>query len=332
VDFPFVSHADKLNALAATLGPFVRSLIEGSTPLHLYEAPTPGTGKGLLADITAIPSTGRRAATITESRSEEEWRKRITAMLRNGAAVTLIDNISAPLGSPALSAALTSPLWQDRLLGQSELVSYPVRTTWLATGNNPAMSKEIARRTVRCRMDSGEEHPEDRNGFRHPLPGWAYEHRAEIVWSLLTITQRWIVWGKQPWSGTPLGSLESWCRVVGGIFESCGLSDPDPKSETRFLANLEVFRAEADEETVAWSAIARTWWDRFGEHDVSAIDLFEFAVDHLDLGAGSKKSQEIKLGKDLGKQRDRRYGDLVIRRGKLRDGRRQWYLRREARP
>jgi putative DNA primase/helicase len=107
-DFPFASEADELVAVAAMLGPFVRSLIDGSTPLHMFEAPTPGTGKGLLADVIAIPSTGRRAATITEARNEEEWRKQITAMLRNGRAITLIDNVAAPLASPALSAALTS--------------------------------------------------------------------------------------------------------------------------------------------------------------------------------------------------------------------------------
>jgi putative DNA primase/helicase len=225
------------------LGPFVRSLVEGSTPLHMLEAPTPGTGKGLLADVIAIPSTGRRAATITEARNEDEWRKRITAMLRNGRAVTLIDNVTAPLASPALSAALTSPLWTDRILGQSEIVQYPVRTTWLATGNNPAMSKEIARRTVRCRMDAGIEHPEDRSGFRHELPQWAYAHRSDLVWSVLTIVQSWLVGGAKPWSGNALGSLEGWCRTVGGILENVG--------RTAFLGNLEAFRAEADEETVA---------------------------------------------------------------------------------
>jgi putative DNA primase/helicase len=62
IDFPFVSEADRLNAVAAMLGPIVRDLIPGSTPAHLFEAPTPGTGKGLLADAVAIPATGRPAA------------------------------------------------------------------------------------------------------------------------------------------------------------------------------------------------------------------------------------------------------------------------------
>lgn len=110
-DFPFVSEADRLVAIAAMLGPFVRRVVDGSTPLHLFEAPTPGAGKGLLSDVVSIPATGRRAPTITEARSEEEWRKRITAVLRNGSPITLIDNLGARLESPALSAAITSPMW-----------------------------------------------------------------------------------------------------------------------------------------------------------------------------------------------------------------------------
>ncbi|MDQ3784413.1 MAG: hypothetical protein M3360_05975 [Actinomycetota bacterium] len=317
-DFPFVSEADRLTAISAMLTPFARSLIDGSTPLHMYEAPTPGTGKGLLADVTAIPATGRRAATITEARNEDEWRKRITAMLRNGRAVTLIDNVTARLDSAALSAALTSPMWTDRILGQSEIVSYPVRTTWLATGNNPAMSREIARRTVRCRMDAGVEHPEDRKGFRHELPGWAYQHRAQLVWALLTITQSWIAGGSKPWSGTPLGSLEDWCRTIGGIFENAGLD--------QFLKNLDDFRATSDEEGVAWGAFVAAWVAEFGNGEVGAGDLFDIALPLLDLGTGTKQSQQTRLGKLLSGQRDRRYGELIVRRRRIIRGSRMWML------
>jgi putative DNA primase/helicase len=321
-DFPFVSEADRLTAIAAMLGPFVRSMIDGPTPLHLIEAPTPGTGKGLLADVISIPATGRLAATITEARGEEEWRKRITAVLRNGRPVTLIDNLQGRLDSAALSAAITSPLWTDRLLGASELVAYPVTTIWLATGNNPALSREIARRTIRCRMDAGVERPESRTGFRHELPEWAYEHRAELVWALLTLTRSWMAAGRRPWSGISLGSLESWCRTVGGILENVGL--------TEFLGNLEAFRAEADEETIAWRSFVESWWDKHGDTEVPLSDLFDLARERLPLRGDTLRAQETNLGLDLRAQRDRRYGDLVIRRRALVRGHRLWQLDRRS--
>jgi putative DNA primase/helicase len=319
-DFPFVSSADRLVAYAAMLGPFARSLIEGSTPLHLIEAPTPGTGKGLLADVIAIPSTGRRAATITEARNEEEWRKRITAILRNGRAVTLIDNVQARLESPALSAAITSPLWTDRLLGGNEIVAYAVRTTWIATGNNPALSRELARRTVRCRMDAGVDHPETRSGFLHRLPDWATERRAEIVWACLTLIQNWIAAGRPPWRGTPLGSLEAWCRTMGGIFDAAGLDG--------FLDNLDDFWAASDEESVTLSAFLGRWLTTFGEREVTGADLFPIARDVLDLGSGSTRAQQTALGQLLARQRDRVFGDVRIERRGVTEGRRRWALKK----
>ena len=296
----------------------MRSLIEGSTPLHLFEAPTPGTGKGLLADVVAIPSTGRRAATLTEAGNEGEWRKRITAQLRNGRAITLIDNIHARLDSAALSAALTSPMWTDRLLGVSEIVAYPVRTTWIATGNNVALSREIARRTVRCRMDAQMDHPEDRSGFQHALPDWAFEHRADLVWACLVLVQNWLAKGRPAWSGTPLGSLESWCRTLGGIFEAAGLRG--------FLDNLEHFREASDEESMMWSAFLERWWDAFSDREVIGTDLFEIARDHLELGAGSTRAQQTTLGRKLAEQRDRWYGGYQIQRLHVVSGLRRWRL------
>jgi putative DNA primase/helicase len=321
-DFPFCSEADRLVGVAAMLGPFARSLVDGSTPLHLIEAPTPGTGKGLLADVIAIPSTGRRAATITEARNEEEWRKRITAMLRNGRAITLIDNIQARLESPALSAAITSPMWTDRLLGGNDIVSYPVRTIWIATGNNPALSREIARRTVRCRMDAGVDHPESRTGFKHALPVWAHEHRADLVWACLILVQNWVAAGRPPWTGTPLGSLESWCRTMGGIFEAAKLRG--------FLDNLEDFRESSDEESAMWTAFLQRWAENYAEREVTGQDLFEFAREVLDLGSGTTKAQQTTLGQLLAFQRDRWYGNLKIERRGVTDGRRRWRLQKRT--
>jgi putative DNA primase/helicase len=88
-DFPFVSGADRAHAIAFGLLPFVRELIDGSTPLHLFEKPSPGAGAGLLVDVLAFPSLGRSLPTITEGRDEDEWRKRITSLLINGPSIVL---------------------------------------------------------------------------------------------------------------------------------------------------------------------------------------------------------------------------------------------------
>src|SRR6185437_12650166 len=81
-DFPFVSDADKAHAMAFFLLPYVRGMIDGPTPLHLFEKPTPGTGATLLINMLAYVATGRDIAAMTEGGDDEEYRKRLTSKLR----------------------------------------------------------------------------------------------------------------------------------------------------------------------------------------------------------------------------------------------------------
>ena len=94
-----------------------------------------------------------------EARSDDEWRYRITAVLRQVEPFLLIDNLHPPLKSPHVAAAITSTIWEDRKIGSSETVRLPVRCAWVATANNPVLSDEIQRRTVRIRLDAGVEKP-----------------------------------------------------------------------------------------------------------------------------------------------------------------------------
>ena len=114
-------------------------MVDGPTPLHLIEKPTPGTGATLMVDAIATILTGAGASVMTEGRDDEEWRKRITAKLRQIPALVLIDNLRHELDSSALAAALTAPFWEDRILGASEMARLPIRCVWIATGNNPEL-------------------------------------------------------------------------------------------------------------------------------------------------------------------------------------------------
>jgi len=211
-DFPFVGEAERAHAVGLLLLPFVRELIDGPTPLHLIEKPTPGTGATLLADALTFPAMGRRIATLTEGRDEDEWRKRLTSKLLGGPSVVLLDNLRRRLESAALSAAITAPAWEDRLLGHTEMVRVPVRCAWIATGNNPALSAEIARRTIRVRLDAKVDRPWLRKTFRHPdLRGWGAKHRGELVWAALTLAQAWLAAGR-PEGHKVLGMFENWSR------------------------------------------------------------------------------------------------------------------------
>ncbi|MDP9469463.1 MAG: hypothetical protein M3Q71_02190 [Chloroflexota bacterium] len=319
-EFPFVGDAERANTVALVLDPYVRNLIDGPTPLRLIEAPTPGSGKGLLADVVLRPAVGRRITVMPAASDDAEWRKRITAQLSLAPAAILIDNITNALDSGALSSALTATWWTDRRLGFTEMVSMPVRCVWIGTANNPTMSMELARRTVRIRLDPQMDRPWQRSGFRHnDLRTWVDESRADLVWAALVLGRAWVSAGA-PLSTIRLGSFERWAAVLGGILEVVGIDG--------FLGNLEEFYETADVEGAVWRAFVALWAEQHGETEVGVADLFTLAqtVDGFDFGKGSDRSQRTSFGKQLTNKRDQVIGEYRIAHTRTVQRAKRWRL------
>jgi hypothetical protein len=308
-DFPFATAADQAHALSEVITPVVRSLITGPTPLHLNEAPAPGSGKDLLADCASLIATGHLPPAMTEGRDDDEWRKRLTAKLITSPTMVLIDNVKRRLDSGALSAALERPLWEDRHLGLSRMVTVPVRCLWVCTANNPSLSDEIARRTARVRIDPQMETPWERTGFRHPnLRAWVRDHRGELLWAVLTLVRHWVVCGR-PKGDQSIGSYESWSEVIGGIMKAAGIEG--------FLANrLEVYQ-QAQSESGAFNILVELWWAQYRDQRVDVSMLFELAKNHrllTELRAGrTDQGARVVLGRTLADLRDRIIGGYRIR-------------------
>lgn len=309
-DFPFVDEASRTHTLAALLLSLVRPAIAGPTPLHLIEAPSAGTGKGLLAQVIHIVILGEPAPPTTLPRREEEMRKKITGMLLRGSPMVLLDNVLTGLASESLAAALTASVWRDRVLGGSDIVELANRPVWLLTANNPSISRELVRRCLRVRLDSGEERPWKRQGFKHErLDRWAMEHRWELLSALLVLLQAWRTAGRPPPSSR-LGSFEAWSDIVGGVLEFAGCEG--------FLegqGDLETF----DPVEAAWGQLIHRWSTDLGGRKMSARDLHHLAVscelDELVEDAGCGRGERTRFSRALAKLADRRFGDLAVRRG-----------------
>jgi len=320
VDFPFVSDADRAQAVALFLLPYVRDLIDGPTPNHLVESPVPGSGKGLLVDACLRPALGQHLGFIPQANDEAEWRKRITASLIEGRGAIVIDNLRSRLDSGVLAAALTTIYWADRILGRSEMVNLPVRCVWVTTGNNPMVSTEIARRSIRIRLDAGVERPWELTNFKHPsLREWADEHRPDLVWAALTLVQAWIVAGKPLWQARTLGSYENWSAVMGGILGVNGIKG--------FLENLDDFYATADAEASEWELFLEKWWKEFDQKAVGVGELILLAEEAgLQFGGDTEHSKRVSLGTQLRQHRDQIIGEYRITSAGKAQGALQWQL------
>jgi len=312
VDFPFVRDSDRAHAVAAILLSFLQRIIGGLAPIHLIEAPTQGSGKGLLASLISIVSTGAASEGRTIPEGEDEVRKMITAELITGRPIILLDNLSEKrrLDSAALASVVTLPWWTDRLLGESTMLHLRNNSLWLMTGNNPRLSDEMSRRCIRLRIDPRIDMPWLRAGFKHPLiTEWAEENRSALVHAALVLVQAWIAAG-QPLHSTRLGSFERWSGVMGGVLAVAGVPG--------FLGNLNELYESADTDGQMWREFTGAWWETYHDEPKKVADLNQFCEER-DLmnsvrGEGSARSQQTRLGKALGVKRDRVFNGLAIKR------------------
>ncbi len=310
VDFPFTDDSDRAHAMAAILLPFVRRMVAGPTPLHLIEAPTAGSGKGLLANLIAIISVGANCESRTLPEDDDEVRKMITAELMKARPIVLLDNTDdrKQLHSPALASVLTAMAWTDRVLGESKMVSLANQGVWIMTANNPHLDLELARRCVRIRIDPRLDRPWQRTEFRHPdLVRWVKTNRGQFVHAALTLVLGWIAAGK-PVQPRRLGSFEEWSEICGGILAFAEIDG--------FLANLDQLYDQADQDGQKWREFTAAWWDEFGDAQKQVSELHIFCERRglmLEVrGEGQSRSQQVRLGKALARHRDRVFGNLRV--------------------
>jgi len=263
--FPFVSAAHYSGLIAAIMTPILRLAIQGPTPLFIFDSPTPGTGKGLLADAVSLISLGRKADVMSMT-DDTELEKRITALLGASTQVVLIDNIKngTALGSPHLDAVLTSNVWMGRTLSKSEMVRYRNMATWVATGCQIRIEGDLKRRSIRCYIDAKMENPENRKFDIEDLGQYLIDNRADLVRDILLIARGRHQAGKVP--ASTYGSFGAWSYWVREALLWLGEADP--------LLTQEALKANSPVNT--WGRVLECLMGIFQSKENAAIlsDLF----------------------------------------------------------
>ncbi len=222
-DFPFVDEADRAVALAFILTAIFRKSIR-TAPICGFSAPKMGSGKSLLADIVSLIATGSNASMITQSRSDEEDKKKYLALLMAGDQVICIDNAEYPIKGEALCTILTQEYWKERLLGFNQMIEVSTASTFLATGNNLSFQGDMTTRALLCELDPQCERPEERD-FDIDLRVYVPAHRFELIEAALTILRAFHLAGK-PCTVKPFGRFEEWNSWIRASIVWLGLEDP----------------------------------------------------------------------------------------------------------
>jgi len=314
-DFPFPDEANRANALALVLTPFVRSMMY-VVPLAVIDGLAPGVGKNLLVDCILLMFLGEKPELMGYNRDDDEFRKLLTSAFMTGPEVLVFDE-AHHLDGASLARALTGAYWKDRLLGGNNIKGYPNRATWISLGNNVRVEGDVFRRVYRIALRPREANPEDRDthSFRHPhLEDWTKQNRADLVRAALTLVRAWFSAGKpRPAGGVTFGSFEKWAETLGGIVETAGQPD--------FLGNLRAWRSESNLAAGYWAAHLAWLMDGFDSAEFTARDVrarlqtdkdAEYPPISADIA--DKVAYPKALGEAYARFRDRSFGGIRLRR------------------
>ncbi|WP_437647313.1 hypothetical protein [Sorangium sp. So ce362] len=229
-DFPHKSKDHRAAAIAGILTLLARPAIRGNIPALIWESTTPGTGKGLGADLVGVVGTGRPTAKLNFPSEPVELDKVLAGCALDGAAVINFDNVptSLPFGGGTLDRCLTSGgRVQIRVLGKSGNPTLPWETMVMATGNNMFIKDDLARRCIVSALESHLENPEERQDFRHPdLLAWATAERPRLVCAGLIILRAFIVAGRPKMEIGTWGSFEQWAALIPPALVFAGGGNP----------------------------------------------------------------------------------------------------------
>ena len=236
VDFPFTrpeGDEEKESPhtyawLASLLTILCRSAIDGPCPLFLFTANTAGSGKTKLCDLVALIATGRKMPRSDYTDNNEEMAKVLFSIALGGFPVVFLDNVGSggALGGSAIDKALTSTALNGRILGASEMRDVPFHAVLFATGNNVRLQGDIHRRIIPCRLESPDEHPEERDNFAiKDLEGHVLRNRPALVAAGLTIVRAYVVAGGPDQGLTPM-DFPAWCGLIRNAIHWATGCDP----------------------------------------------------------------------------------------------------------
>jgi hypothetical protein len=315
-DFPFANNASIANTLAMLFTFVCKPLYNGLTPMFLIKAPKEGTGKTLLARAVIASIIGSSPCTSTVTDNNEEMSKVLTTIVKNGSEYLILDNMpdNIRFDVPSLVSAVTSGIYQGRLLCTNTEIKAPFNTVVILTGNNPVTTAELSRRVVPIELNCKQNDIQ----YKHPdLIQYCIENRSYILNAVLSLGKDWYDTGHKADKTKKLDGFEQWTNTVSGIIQYIGTDN--------FLQNQEKLYEETVQDTYATEAefLQAVYNHNPDCYSYTAKELIPFAIENgiIDTGKNEKVNAVI-LGKALLKIKDRTIGGFVVKRS----GRSEWRI------
>ncbi len=278
-NFRFISPTDKTHALAYLLLFFVRKMITGLIPLHIFEADDPQTASFLMRKLT--PDRYVVLDNPTDSEFRRNVRQKMVCRPEEKVSAFCLENISK-LKLPALELMLSAQQYSDRIPGKNKMIDTEIKWILAAAGRKVIIDTYMARRCIKSRFV-----------YNGKCPEYCSEdikNTNKIIQSGLTLVQAWIAAGRPRMNRATLGGFEKWSEIIGSIVTFHDYPD--------FLGNYRELYDEADRDAAsAWGFLLTEWWKKFGSRAVTTGELLPIA----------EAAEGIYLGKDDRETSKKRY-------------------------
>jgi hypothetical protein len=179
---------DPVVAVAFLLTTIQRKILETAPGIEIT-SPDPGSGKTTLARVVHLTTTGCDMPVSTLNTNANESKKEIFAILLQSPEIICFDNISdgTEINDPVIAKIITSPFFQDRILGVSQMVKVPTNSTIVLTGNNISLGSDLIRRFARIGLRPSSANPENRKFENPDVKLFCLEHRMQNLTDAITV-------------------------------------------------------------------------------------------------------------------------------------------------
>jgi hypothetical protein len=239
-------------------------------PAFFIVAGLRGSGKTTLVHMVSTAVFGRPAPATAWSDHDEERKKALFSIHRQGVPLAAWDNIRRGelISCPHIEAALTSAQQTDRVLGVSHMETVSTTTVHIFTGNQIGPKGDMASRSFVIGLDAASPNPEDRS-FAHPDPvQWTTGHRGKIMRALYVILVAGIRNSSQEEAKT---RFKNWWRLVGQPLEHAATLAGYEFDCGKLIKNSEV----ADPDVLAIEAILATFIEIWGVRRFTSADIVQ---------------------------------------------------------
>lgn len=301
-NFHWAAQSDRAHAFALLILPFVREYIRDQTPIHRIEAASPGTGKTLLARV--LLSVSGCTSIMSVSPNEDELVRRLDSMVLAQRESVIIDNVTTEFKNPDLLQKITSPTTDIRRFHTQNSVTVRMRIIWALTINNPELSIDMARRSIRIRILSPVEQPDLRTDIKDLELAHTFTKRQhELSSAVYAIVKAWVDAGK-PEAEAANVSFPHWAKVMGGVLQTAKIESFLEKDEND--ASVPIRQT--------YAIFIEAWWGEHGDSWRTATDLLIAASQGgVFLGKSEKDTTRVwHLGKTLSKLKDQVIGEYKI--------------------